>query len=70
MQDESSMIASLVLNPTPGSLVVDACSGPGGKTTHLAQLMKNKGRIMAFDVHEHRLELVEEACRRLGVDHC
>ncbi len=68
VQDESSMIASLVLNPSTGSLVVDACSGPGGKTTHLAQLMKNRGRIMAFDVHEHRLELVEEACRRLGVD--
>lgn len=67
VQDESSMIASLVLNPTPGSLVVDACSGPGGKTTHLAQLMKNEGRILAFDVHQHRLDLIEAACKRLGV---
>lgn len=67
VQDESSMIASLVLNPTPGSMVIDACSGPGGKTTHLAQLMKNKGRILALDVHQHRLDLIESACKRLGV---
>ncbi len=67
VQDESSMIAAAVLNPTPGAFVIDACSGPGGKTTHLAQLMKNKGRILALDVHEHRLKLIEDTCRRLGV---
>jgi len=67
VQDESSMIASLVLNPTAGSMVIDACSGPGGKTTHLAQLMNNKGMILALDVHQHRLDLIESACRRLGV---
>jgi len=67
VQDESSMIASSVLNPPPEAFVIDACSGPGGKTTHLAQLMKNKGRILALDVHEHRLKLVDDACRRLGV---
>lgn len=67
VQDESSMIASSVLNPIPGSFVIDVCSGPGGKTTHLAQLMKNKGRILALDVHEHRLQLVKGACERLGV---
>ncbi len=68
IQDESSMIASIVLNPTAGSMVVDACSGPGGKTTHLAQLMKNRGKILALDVHQHRLDLIESACRRLGVN--
>ncbi len=67
VQDESSMIASSVLNPVPGAFVIDACSGPGGKTTHLAQLMKNRGRILALDVHEHRLKLVDGACRRLGM---
>ncbi|HAA89271.1 MAG: Ribosomal RNA small subunit methyltransferase B [Thermoanaerobacterales bacterium 50_218] len=66
-QDESSMLASHLLNPCPGSFVVDACSGPGGKTTHLAQLMKNQGKILALDIHEHRLKLVEEACFRLGI---
>lgn len=67
VQDESSMIASLVLSPVPGSFVIDACSGPGGKTTHLAQIMQNRGRILALDVHDHRLGLVAEACKRLGV---
>ncbi len=67
VQDESSMLASLILNPLPGSFVIDACSGPGGKTTHLAQIMRNKGKIFAFDVHEHRLKLVRETCHRLGI---
>jgi 16S rRNA (cytosine967-C5)-methyltransferase len=67
VQDESSMIASLVLNPLPGSFVIDTCSGPGGKTTHLAQLMENRGRILALDVHSHRLGLVVETCQRLGI---
>ncbi len=67
VQDESSMLASLVLQPQPGSVVVDACAGPGGKTTHLAQLMENSGRLLAFDVHPHRLRLIADACRRLGV---
>ncbi|MGD0621249.1 MAG: 16S rRNA (cytosine(967)-C(5))-methyltransferase RsmB [Thermacetogeniaceae bacterium] len=67
VQDESSMLASLVLRPQPGSMVVDACAGPGGKTTHLAQLMENCGRLLAFDVHPHRLRLIADACRRLGV---
>lgn len=61
------MLASLVLDPAPGSFVIDACSGPGGKTTHLAQLMENRGRILALDVHGHRLRLVEKTCQRLGI---
>lgn len=68
VQDESSMLASLVLDPAPGSFVIDACSGPGGKTTHLAQLMENRGEILALDVHNHRLKLVAKTCQRLGID--
>ncbi len=67
VQDESSMLASLVLRPEAGSVAIDACAGPGGKTTHLAQIMKNSGKLLAFDVHEHRLRLIRDACRRLGV---
>ncbi|HHT02512.1 MAG TPA: 16S rRNA (cytosine(967)-C(5))-methyltransferase RsmB [Firmicutes bacterium] len=67
VQDESSMMASLVLDPRPGQFVLDVCSAPGGKTTHLAALMKNRGRLLAIDVHAHRLRLVAENCRRLGV---
>ncbi|NPV27719.1 MAG: 16S rRNA (cytosine(967)-C(5))-methyltransferase RsmB [Firmicutes bacterium] len=67
VQDESSMLVSYVVRPTPGSLVIDACSAPGGKTTHLAQFMQNQGRILAFDVHPHKLGLVEKNCQRLGI---
>jgi 16S rRNA (cytosine967-C5)-methyltransferase len=67
VQDESSMLASLVLRPQPGTVVLDACAGPGGKTSHLAQLMRNSGRLLAFDVHPHRLQLIADTCRRLGV---
>ncbi|MGB9792634.1 MAG: 16S rRNA (cytosine(967)-C(5))-methyltransferase RsmB [Thermacetogeniaceae bacterium] len=67
VQDESSMLASLILQPEEGSFVLDACSGPGGKTTHLAQIMRNKGKILALDIHEHKLRLVAETAERLGI---
>ncbi len=67
VQDESSMLASILLQPRAGSLVIDACSGPGGKTTHLAQIMKNRGRLVALDIHPHRLKLIRDACNRLGI---
>ena len=66
-QDESSMLAALALCPSPGAKVLDLCAAPGGKTTHLAQLMKNQGRINAFDIHPHKIGLIKENCRRLGI---
>lgn len=68
VQDESSMLASRVLAPVPGSTAIDTCSAPGGKTTHLAQLMENRGEIFAFDVHPHKLDLIKENSARLGID--
>lgn len=68
VQDESSMLVALAAQPERGQKVLDACSAPGGKTTHLAQLMKNSGEIYACDIHTHRLELVSENCRRLGIE--
>lgn len=68
VQDESSMLVAHVLGPQPGDYVVDACAAPGGKTTHIAQLMKNNGKIKAFEVHAHKLPLIEGICRRLGID--
>ena len=68
VQDESSMLVARVVNPRPGDLVIDACSAPGGKTTHLAQVMGNRGKIMALDIHPHKLGLVEENCRRLDIE--
>lgn len=67
VQDEASLAVAYVLNPLPGETVIDLCSGPGGKTTHLAQLMHNRGLIYAVDISESRLNLVKENCQRLGV---
>lgn len=67
VQDESSMLVGRVLDPKPGELIIDACSAPGGKATHIAQLMDNKGLVLARDVHEHKIKLIEDAARRLGV---
>ena len=67
VQDESSTLVGHALQPAPGSRVIDACSAPGGKTTHLAQLMGNRGRIVACDVHEHKIDLIRENADRLGI---
>jgi 16S rRNA (cytosine967-C5)-methyltransferase len=66
-QDEASMLVSRLLDPQPGDLVADACAAPGTKTTHLAALMRDRGRIVAFDPQPARLALVERAAARLGV---
>lgn len=68
VQDESSMMVVQVLDPKPGELVIDVCSAPGGKATHIAELMQNKGQVIARDIHEHKIKLIEEAALRLGID--
>jgi 16S rRNA (cytosine967-C5)-methyltransferase len=67
VQDESSMLPAAVLDPKPGEKVLDACSAPGGKATHMAQLMGNTGKIVARDIHEHKIKLIEDAAKRLGI---
>ncbi|MCL2839057.1 MAG: 16S rRNA (cytosine(967)-C(5))-methyltransferase RsmB [Oscillospiraceae bacterium] len=67
VQDRSSTFAGQALEPQPGDVVLDMCAAPGGKTTHLAELMKNTGEIIACDIHEHKLKLISDAARRLGV---
>lgn len=66
-QDEASMLAGRALSPVPGAMVLDLAAAPGGKTTHLAQLMGNRGEIIACDLHRHKLQLITDNCRRLGV---
>ena len=68
IQDISAGKTAKILNPQPGELVLDACSAPGGKTTYIAELMKNKGKIEAWDIHEHRTKLVEQNAQRLGIN--
>ena len=68
VQDESSMLVAHVVDPQPGELVIDCCSAPGGKTTHMAALMNNEGRIVAGDIYEHKLERIAENAQRLGIE--
>ena len=67
VQDEAAQLACLKLDPKPGDEVLDACSAPGGKTTYLAELMKNTGNIDAWDLHPHRVRLVEAAAKKLDI---
>jgi 16S rRNA (cytosine967-C5)-methyltransferase len=67
IQDESSMLVAPALKPQQGQRVLDACAAPGGKTTHIAELMGNAGEIVACDVHEHKRELIRQNAKRLTV---
>lgn len=67
IQDESSMLAAIIVDPLPGDFVIDTCAAPGGKSTHMAQLMGNTGKILAWDVHRHKLQLIKEAAAREGI---
>lgn len=68
VQDESSMLASQALSPQPGATVLDACAGRGGKSTHLAELMGDRGEIVSCDIHPHKLDRLRETCSRLGLE--
>ena len=68
IQDESAGLAVLFLNPQKQDKILDACSAPGGKTTYIAELMENEGTIDAWDIYKHRLNLIEENCKRLGIN--
>ncbi len=68
VQDEAAGLIPVILNPQPSEKVLDACSSPGGKTTYLAERMKNQGKIVAWDLHEHRVKLVDRAAERLGIN--
>ncbi len=67
-QDYASQKAVMVLNPKAGDRVLDLCSAPGGKAFTMANLMGNKGEILACDLYPHRVELIERTVKRLGLD--
>ena len=60
VQDEAAQITTLLLDPKPGETILDTCAGNGGKTAHAAQLMLNKGRIVATDTSSKRLANLEK----------
>lgn len=67
VQDAASSLCAYALSPKEGDFVIDVCAAPGGKTSVLAQIMKNKGKILAFDIYEHKLSLMQENFKRLGI---
>jgi len=67
IQDYAGAYVAEVLNPAEGDTVFDMCASPGGKTTHMAEKMNNKGRIYAFDVSEHKINRIKDNAERLGI---
>lgn len=68
VQDSSAQLVSHLLDPRPGDTVIDACAAPGGKTTHLAELMTDRGTVWACDRHSSRIRKVQENATRLQLD--
>ena len=69
VQDEAAQLVTLLLDPRPGETVMDACAGLGGKTGHIAQQMKNTGKILALDVSPDKLENIHPEMRPPGNIH-
>ncbi|MDE0556024.1 MAG: 16S rRNA (cytosine(967)-C(5))-methyltransferase RsmB [Candidatus Poribacteria bacterium] len=67
VQDESAMLIPHLLSPKDAPFIVDLCAAPGGKTTHLAHLMGNAGKLIAVDVSREKIALLKKNCRRVGV---
>ena len=67
VQDLSSQMCCMALEAKPGERVLDLCSAPGGKTFTLAQIMRNKGEVVAGDLYEHKIKLVQDGAKRLGL---
>ncbi|MGL4345757.1 MAG: 16S rRNA (cytosine(967)-C(5))-methyltransferase RsmB [Cellulosilyticaceae bacterium] len=67
VQDESAMLVAHVVDPKPGECVLDMCSAPGGKSTHMAALMQNEGTLVSTDIHAHKIEIIEKNAKRLGI---
>ena len=68
IQGESSMLAAYAMEVKPGMQVLDACAAPGGKSCLMAETMKGAGRVYAWDLHEHRVDLIKAAAKRLGLE--
>ena len=67
VQDLGSILVSSFLNPKENSYVLDLCAAPGGKSTHLSEIMNNSGKIIACDKSKGKIKLIEENAKRLGV---
>ena len=67
VQDEAAQLVTFLLHPRPGETILDACAGLGGKTGHIAQMMKNRGKLIAMDNNEKKLHRLMIEMHRLGI---
>lgn len=67
VQDEAAQLVTALVDPQPGERILDACAAPGGKTTHMAERMDDRGRIVALDADRSRLRPLVENVKRLGI---
>ncbi|MGD6816218.1 16S rRNA (cytosine(967)-C(5))-methyltransferase RsmB [Metabacillus sp. 84] len=68
IQDESSMLTARALQPLENEIVLDACAAPGGKSTHLAELMNGTGKVISLDLHPHKVQLIADQAERIGLN--
>ncbi|MEH7388308.1 16S rRNA (cytosine(967)-C(5))-methyltransferase RsmB [Bacillus sp. JJ1521] len=68
IQDESSMLVARALGVEKGEQILDSCAAPGGKTTHIAEILQNTGKVCSLDLHEHKIKLINEVVNRLGLE--
>jgi 16S rRNA (cytosine967-C5)-methyltransferase len=67
VQDESAMLVAPSMDLEENMIVLDLCSAPGGKACHVAELMNNTGKVLAFDIYKNKLDLVQQNAERLGI---
>jgi len=68
VQDVGAMLVTHALDPQPGETIIDACAAPGGKTTHIAERMQNRGHVIACDVHEGKLQALRRRAETMDAD--
>lgn len=67
VQDFASQLCCRILSPQKGETVLDVCAAPGGKSMTLAQMMENEGRLLSCDLYEHKVKLIADTAKRLGI---
>lgn len=70
VQEAASMVSAQILNPKPGEKVLDLCASPGSKTTQMAQMMQNTGKITALDIRTDRIAILNRNIMRMGITNC
>ncbi|MGO4887831.1 16S rRNA (cytosine(967)-C(5))-methyltransferase RsmB [Anaerobacillus sp. MEB173] len=68
IQDESSMLVARALSPKGNVKVLDSCAAPGGKTTHIAELLEGQGMVHSLDLHDHKVKLISQQAKRLRLE--